>query len=52
MPSMTTKITFLGFDQALTWQFKDSGYLVISLPRMSQVQHVRNAWTLKLTNIT
>ena len=54
-PSKNTEVTMLGYSQPLTWTFKASengeeGYMSINLPRMSLMQHVQWAWSLKLTH--
>ena len=50
-PTLGTKISLLGFSGGpLDWKTSE-GYTQISLPRMSQMQHVKEAWALKLTRI-
>ena len=55
--TVNTKIYLLGFpDGALRWELVKSQnqkeeFLKIHLPSMAKMQHVQNAWALKLTKI-
>ena len=57
-PTQATQVHLLGFaDDALNWDFTEDeqannsagGYMRIYLPSMAKMQHVKQAWALKIT---